>query len=351
MTQSLLRGIESKVHTTYKNAGGNSSNESKEMDLGDEQMAKFMLHEKVLRHFCLQIQIALSSYPEHAPKDGDKDKKSMPILRAKKWWRVIPTSILYFRRFYLFNNMYSHDPRIVMCGAINLAAKVEESRISETELMNIYPHLTTADLKTVELNLLVALNNQLFCYHPLNLIQSMIADMKSVKVDLLSSYYPTEKGNEEAMSQYFSTWLTSAQDLLLKVNVTQAVLIYKPMHIACAVLSFTEQVPIASEVTEKSKKKSKKTKSSSDDDIQITSNILSSYVISKFGEDAFKEVDKSREAMLPFVNQGVACARGEEAEEVRVALKEIRKASAWYIKKERQEKSNEPELKKIKVES
>ena len=55
--------------------------------------------------------------------------------------------------------------------------------------------------------------------------------------------------------------------------------------------------------------------------------------------------------MLPFVNQGVACARGEEAEEVRVALKEIRKASAWYIKKERQEKSNEPELKKIKVES
>ena len=89
---------------------------------GDD--AEYAMQEKVLRHFCRQIEVAMEAY---------KMKGSFDAI-GRRWWRVAPTAIVYFRRFYIYNSLRVHDPRIMLLACLLVAGKTEESIVSMRDL-------------------------------------------------------------------------------------------------------------------------------------------------------------------------------------------------------------------------
>jgi hypothetical protein len=202
----------------------------KKLKLKGGEEADYEQEEKVLRHFCRQIQLSLQSYKNNM--------SGAPI--AKKWWRVGPTAIVYFRRFYAHNSLRTHDPRIMVLACILVASKVEESIIDMRELRKIHPKMIDQDVLEAEYRLLKALGAQLHIHHPHNLLQTYVAVVKR-------AYAPAKKGKTididtiELDSVTISHWLKLSTEYLDLLYVTAAPMLHAPRDLAMAALSDVEK--------------------------------------------------------------------------------------------------------------
>jgi hypothetical protein len=235
----------SAVYTTIKQLDGNVKIEKVGIDA-----AQLEQDEYVIRHFCRQIQICLSS--------GDKRSFGMSP-REHKYWRVCATSILYFRRFYLNNSLLIHDPRVIMLGSIMLASKTEEARIENADgILILNPKLSKEKLIQSELFVLSSLNYQTKVYHPQNILQVIIADMKRKYSKSSSTCIVSEEINSNTSNNIndgcddiqpvepgiFELWLTYADNMLNTLQITNVCLIYTPLQLVFAVLYKTENLTI-----------------------------------------------------------------------------------------------------------
>lgn len=65
------------------------------------------------------------------------------------------TAVVYFRRFYLHNSLFAHDPRVLMVASLLLAGKAEEEFVAPALLTtHVHPSLGDAQLQAAEESLL-----------------------------------------------------------------------------------------------------------------------------------------------------------------------------------------------------
>lgn len=189
------------------------------------------MQEKVLRHFCRQIQVAMDA---HKIKGNDSN------TIGRRWWRVAPTAIVYFRRFYVFNSLRVHDPRVMLLACLLVAGKSEESALSMKDLRKIHSKLVDSQVLEAELKLLKALGAQLHVYHPRNILETMLGVIKSKHTPTGGKGVSVDIDFLELDTKIVSAWTSRAQALLDLLYVTQAPLLYKPAALAYGALLLTE---------------------------------------------------------------------------------------------------------------
>lgn len=91
------------------------------------------------------------------------------------------TAVVFFRRFYLHNSLFAHDPRVLLVACLLLAGKTEEEFVSPRQLVrHIHPTLTDEKLQAAEEDLLqvrVAVVCQSVCiYSTLNIYPYFTVD-------------------------------------------------------------------------------------------------------------------------------------------------------------------------------
>lgn len=210
---------------------GGAKKKSKSSKLKGGEEAEWEMQEKVLRHFCRQIEFAMDAY---------KIKGSNQHAIGRRWWRVAPTAIVYFRRFYIFNSLRVHDPRVILLACLLVAGKSEESALSMRDLRKIHPKLVDSQVLEAELNLLKALGAQLHVFHPRNILQTMLGIIKSKHTPAGGKGVSIDIDFLELDSATIEAWTSRAQALLDLLYVTQAPLLHKPAALAYAALVLTE---------------------------------------------------------------------------------------------------------------
>lgn len=208
--------------------GANKGKKPKKLKLKGGEEAEYEQEEKVLRHFCRQIHLAMTAY-----KSGETSG-----VIARKWWRVGPTAIVYFRRFYAHNSLRIHDPRVMVVACLLVASKVEESIVDIRELHKIHPKLVEQDLLEAEYVLLKALGAQLNIHHPHNLVQTYVAALKRK--------FSVERGKTididtiDLDSVVVGTWMKLAEEHLELLYLTAAPLLYSPRDLAIVAMEHVE---------------------------------------------------------------------------------------------------------------
>lgn len=169
--------------------------------------------------------------------DDESDKNTTStILRLR--WRVVATTIEFFKRFFLFNSMLVYDPRIIMLACIYLAGKVEHFYIRPKDILLIYDKCTEKELMEAEMNLLQGLGYELKIHHSLNCNHTLIADYKRYcnSSEVLESLRKNEM-NDESISKdeqlaSMRSWEQDSDTYLRIVQQSDATLLYNPVAIA-----------------------------------------------------------------------------------------------------------------------
>ncbi len=276
------------VNPKLQEAGGDTGKgkKPKKLKLKGGEEAEFEQEEKVLRHFCRQIQLSLLAYRS--------DRSGAAI--SKKWWRVGPSAIIYFRRFYAHNSLRTHDPRIMVLACLLVASKVEESIIDMRELRKIHPKMTEQEVLKAEYVLLKALGAQLHVHHPHNLLQTYVAVIKR-------TYAPAEKGKTididaiELDRVAVSKWLKLSEEYLDLLYLTAAPLLHSPRDLAMAALSDTERQAHSYETS-----------------------VVESALLAATGETEKSTIisaaQAARDRSAAYLTEGRACVAGEEVASV-----------------------------------
>lgn len=87
--------------------------------------------------------------------------------------RVQGTALVFFKRFYIHNNLMSCDPSKLFVACIYLACKVEEEYCSVESLLKDVPSLTLQQIKKAELKLLKGLKYELIVHTPFNYVDGI----------------------------------------------------------------------------------------------------------------------------------------------------------------------------------
>lgn len=98
-----LNQIKAKVQTLPK-----AIDEEFELNLGQQKKSLLDQEEIFITRYCNDIQ---TYFGEETKEEKKKGKR---LIGAPCHWRVAATAIVYFRRFYLNNNLKCFDPRIIM---------------------------------------------------------------------------------------------------------------------------------------------------------------------------------------------------------------------------------------------
>jgi cyclin H len=167
------------------------------------------------------------------------------IADVKLHWRVTTTAIIYFQRFYLNNNLLSHDPRLIMITCIFLAGKVEECRLTLRKLLELFNVGTEEDILACELKLIEALEFDLKIHHPHSLMKTIIADIplaldEMKKKNIINNDIFDNINQSEVRRQ----WSTNAEEILNKLYLSYALLCFNPMTLVIYALKTSETIQI-----------------------------------------------------------------------------------------------------------
>ena len=301
--------------------------------------------ELVLRHFCRQMQICLS--PEESRSLGFAS-------RDHKHWRVRATAIVFFRRFFLNNSLYAHDPRVIMLGCVVLASKIEESRIERVGdlISQLVPKASEGIVLDAELRVVQALNFHTKVFHPQNLCQTIVADLKrkfSAKVLEKKQHKHSDRDQNKKTTitvdwlplgpiqpHVFEAWLPAAEEMLAVLQLTNACLLFSPLQIAFAALALTENLAksgLLEKVTVEKDIVSITLKSEADKDADSREgSVLLKYFAVEFGADW--TLHKGHNMLASFaalIRSGQNCREHQEIEQVRRNLASIRSAADWSM--------------------
>jgi len=167
------------------------------------------------------------------------------ISDIKFYWRITSKTIIYFKRFYLNNNILSYDPRIIMLTCIFLAGKVEECRLNLKSLIELVNIGNESDILSHELILIEALDFDLKIHHPHSLMKTLVSDISLSLEDMMKSNIINNNDyNHIIQSDNRKQWAINAEDILNKLYLSYALLCYNPMALVICALKNTEPVVI-----------------------------------------------------------------------------------------------------------
>jgi hypothetical protein len=221
--------VENPKMASSQHSSGQSKKKGKKQLLGAND-TEYEMQEKAIRHFCRQIQLAMAAHKTDASGGAI----------SRKWWRVGPTAIVFFRRFYLFNSVRVHDPRVMLLACLLVAGKAEESVLSLRDLRKIHPKLVEEQVQQAEFTLLKALGAHLHVYHPHNLVQTMTALVKHKHTPVGGKGASMDIDFVAIDSAMVATWLRGAELILDQLYVTPSPLLFKPVEMAYAAMVLTE---------------------------------------------------------------------------------------------------------------
>eukprot|EP00210_Caulerpa_lentillifera_P005598 g5355.t1 len=142
--------------------------------------------------------------------------------------RVQGTSLVFFKRFYIHNNLLSCDPSKLFIACIYLACKVEEEYCSVESLLKDVPSLTLQQIKKAELKLLKGLKYELIVHTPFNYVDGITEDIsRRIKN---GRFEETGLQSLQELSSIRRSAFTAVQCLL----ETDAPLLFKPGKLALA---------------------------------------------------------------------------------------------------------------------
>ena len=335
-------GLGSNANAIYTTPNGTGENSEDDATVKLEVASQSALSEQeeeelVLRHFCRQMQICLS--PEESRSLGFAS-------RDHKYWRVRATAIVFFRRFFLNNALYAHDPRVIMLGCVVLASKVEESRIERVQdlILQLNPKATEESVLGAELRVVQAVNFHTKVFHPQNLCQTIIADLKrkfsskTLTLKHQGQKHITVDGLtvEPIQPHVFDAWLPAAEEILSALQLTNACLAFSPLQIAFAALSLTEALAKGSLLEKVEVKKdiiSITLKTEADKDADATEgSVLLKYFGVEFGVDwTIHKGQEMLSSIASLIRGGQNCREHQEVEKVRKVLASIRNAADWSL--------------------
>lgn len=167
------------------------------------------------------------------------------IADVKLHWRVTSTAIIYFQRFYLNNNLLSHDPRLIMITCIFLAGKVEECRLNLRNLIEIVKVGTEEEILACELKLIEALEFDLKIHHPHSLMKSIVADIPLALDEMKKKNIINDDiCNNLNESEVRRHWAANAEEILNKLYLSYALFCFNPMSLVIYALKTCEPIQI-----------------------------------------------------------------------------------------------------------
>lgn len=151
----------------------------------------------------------------------------------KTTWRVPQTAVVYFRRFYLHNSLFAHDPRVMLVACLLLAGKTDEEFVKPSSLLeHIHPSLTIQKLHEAEKILLEGLGFQLQVYHPHSCKDALLGDIKA--------RFGGASCTNENIRDCLYNWSRESGIVMSKLQNTAVCLAYIPLSISVASLLETE---------------------------------------------------------------------------------------------------------------
>jgi hypothetical protein len=155
-----------------------------------------------------------------------------------RYWRVAATAITFFHKFYICNNILLYDPRIVMLASVLLAGKVEHHYIGIEELLTLNPSTTNDIICKYETFILQSLDFKLFVYHPNNIMNTILSDMRHIYTNAILIDKDKEK---------------DCVDMLLSLQLSHISFMYNPLIIClfCIKYSSKHQIDIDKYIVER----------------------------------------------------------------------------------------------------
>lgn len=253
-------------------------------------MERLMEEEAVLRHFCLQIQLMSGCAPGRDP--------SLPTLT--KSWRLAATAMVYFRRFYVANNLLSYDPRVLLLACILLAGKVEETNVSMRELLKANPKIQLEDILHAELVLMQGLNFHLKIYHPQSIATTLLVDLRR-----LHAHDAEHSGKAALDSDAVKDWLAGVDRLLDLLALTEVIMCYNPLDLAVSALLATQPPSLGHKQT------------------------LQLFLSQRFGQSMAEDIVRQAPALAAAQSTAQACVDGREVEGVKSAMRRLKQEATW----------------------
>jgi len=296
-------------------SGGVSGGESSE-----ERLEVLRQEEAILRHFSKHIQAAC----------GESVMGDLPVI-AHKWWRVSASAIVYFRRFYLHNNLLSHDPRVILLGCIILAGKVEESRVYMRDLHLIHDKCTEEEVVAAEARVLEGISFMLKVNHPQNISQTMVADYKRL-VATKSAFVAAAAASSSSSSSIAGAgaaaivaispeaskeWLDNSDKKLLMLQLSNACLCHTSLAIAVCALQTSEPRGLPFSFHE--------------------------YLIERLGEAAALQTINEASKVALLLPSAMACAETKSEIGLSEYMPRLREQACWGKKKSRANKKQKTE--------
>jgi len=217
-----------------------------------------------------------------------------------------------------------------MLGCLILAGKSEESRVERmNELFALNPDCSPQRMLNAELLVIQALNFNMKVFHPFNLLQTFLSDIKR-KYSTRSQFRAKEL---TAVEPYvFDKWLPSAENVLTALQFTNACLLYSPLDIAFSGLYLTEsnafnanKVVINKDVIQITMK----IEQGIADAAAMKKSVFLQYFSEQFGTNQYSLSMSCVEGITSLLEAGQNCQDGREISQAHAAMKRLKSRAQW----------------------
>lgn len=108
---------------------------------------------------------------------------SAQVRRLRRDSKVLATSAMLYRRFFVSNSVLLFDPKAILVAAAFLGSKVEDSMAQihhlEEGIVSLNDTVSTQEIMAAELALISGVNFDLLCFHPYKAVVSLTEDLRT----------------------------------------------------------------------------------------------------------------------------------------------------------------------------
>eukprot|EP00033_Pygsuia_biforma_P004654 GCRY01005101.1.p1 GENE.GCRY01005101.1~~GCRY01005101.1.p1 ORF type:complete len:350 (-),score=71.34 GCRY01005101.1:788-1837(-) len=146
--------------------------------------------------------------------------------------QVLPTALMFFKRFYVDNSVMVYDPKLIMLVCVYIACKAEEFNLIAGEFAR-FTKVEEADILDNELLVLSKIRFHLVVFHPNKPVQGFVSDMQ----EFVGQQGPAQSiAPHEWSADSFTALATAATALLDKLHLSDLCLSHSPSNLALAAL-------------------------------------------------------------------------------------------------------------------
>lgn len=234
---------------------------------------------------------------------------SAQVRRLRRDSKVLATSAMLYRRFFVSNSVLLFDPKAILVAAAFLGSKVEDSMALvhhlEEGIVSLNAVVSTQEIMAAELALISGVNFDLLCFHPYKAVVSLTEDLRK----FLKTSAGTGLTEQPITGQDLKPLYDKARAVLEDTVVSDLNLVFSPSQIGMAALM-----------------------SASDDDGPRID--FHKYLQARFATQPFDKLSKKLPAIVQLLKElkdgKYGCGNhGIEVDQVKRVHKKLKKVRAW----------------------